>query len=174
MRYDKDLIYHIRRALPWRIVRAYDWIADRFWRGHHILKLSYGYGWADVDTKILYACFDLLAQFVEGEKPFDVLVWDSDNAHKMAAIEIKALHKWWTEERPTRFDPVSVTKCPGRAEAAPDADGHFVMGDYIGTPQEIADWKAACAESHRLEKLWMEEDEAMLHRLIKVRPYLWT
>lgn len=175
----RDISWLIRRALPWWIKRPYDWVADRVWRRFHILKLSYGYGWVDSDTKMLYALFDILTEFMEKERPGEVVDWAAQEDTKTAWAEIQALYKWWKGDRPARKDPLNDIKYPGREEGPPilGKDGKitgYLMGPYKGSPKEIEAWKAACDESGRLEMIWDEEDSFMMARLIKIRQHLWT
>lgn len=175
-----DLSYYIRKAMPWWIRRPYDWVADRVWRRYHILKLSYGYGWMDIEHQLLYANFDLLTSFVEKEFYPGPVDWTHDEEHRRVATEIEVLYKWWKKDRPARVDPIDTATAPRHApwkeakEKDPMGQPLFEQGDCIDPPEVEAAWEKACEESNRLEELWWAEDQAMLHRLIEIRQYLWT
>ena len=65
------------------------------------------------------------------------------------AQEILELYQWWTQRYPSRVDPHNA------------ATGDRESGDWI---EEVV----------RLEQQYLEEDEIMMIRLIKVRSGLWT
>jgi hypothetical protein len=64
------------------------------------------YHWCDKDHVMLHAVFQLLADFVEQEKPDQIVDWNSDPAHKQAWKEIRSLYRWWTQTRPARNSPL--------------------------------------------------------------------
>lgn len=165
------------RWLPRRLEWVWDWIDQRFINRFHILKLSYGYGWRDTDTRLLYAMFDLLTEFVEKEKPFEHVDWSHTLQTKAAAEEFMALYKWWKEERPKRHDPLYDMKAPEREpfkEIIEDGRKFYMIGEYIGDPEKIKTYLAALDGSAKLEEEWYEEDTNMMIRLAKIRSFLWT
>jgi len=54
-------------------------------------------GWHDKDEVLLHAAFQLLTDFVEGERPEKIVDWDFDGQHKVVWAEINSLYKWWTK-----------------------------------------------------------------------------
>ena len=98
-----------------------------------------------------------------------LLPHERNDAQAAAAREIKALYKWWVEERPARKDVI-----------IPDYDrqglGDLGMFDD-DFDQDAPDYKAHL-ESFELQekkdKEWEKEDEDMLVRLMKIRKSLWT
>ena len=57
----------------------------------------------DLDTRILYACFNEFSKLFEYNQKHFVLS-DSDQ-------DLKELYEWWTKTRPNRSDPIdSITK----------------------------------------------------------------
>ena len=131
-------------------------------------------GWHDKDEVLLHAAFQLLADFVEGERPEKIVDWDFDEQHKVAWAEITSLYKWWTKTRPKRRSPLDDKKLkrpPFKFKKIPGSD----MRELV-TPdkKKYAAYYQALEEHARLENEWYEEDQRNLHRLIDVRGFLWT
>lgn len=60
------------------------------------IKSLKNWTWADKDTVILHACFQLLTDFVEKENIDNVPhSWTNDEKSKNARKEIDTLYKWW-------------------------------------------------------------------------------
>lgn len=54
--------------------------------------------WVDKDIIMLYGMMDLLVDFVENEKCFEVIDWENDEAnpaYKEVAKEIREIYDWW-------------------------------------------------------------------------------
>lgn len=131
-------------------------------------------GWCDKDEVLLHAAFQLLVDFVEQEKPGKVIDWNSDKEHKKVWREIRALYKWWTKKRPARKDPLDDKKMkvpPIKFKKIPGTDFSKMV---TPSKKKYAKYYKAAKESTRLEMQWHEEDQLNLHRLIDIRPYLWT
>ena len=131
-------------------------------------------GWHDKDEVLLHAAFQLLTDFVEGERPEKIVDWDFDEQHKVAWAEINSLYKWWTKTRPNRRSPLDAKKLkrpPFKFKKIPGSD----MRELV-TPdrKKYAAYYQALEEHVRLEKEWYEEDQRNLHRLIEIRGFLWT
>lgn len=134
----------------------YDWFRYRIKRYHNIytgLKPS----WYDRDHLLLVASFTILKDFVEKEKPFEYINWNSDEENKKARIEIEALYNWWTKEY------------PAREKVLEDLYSQIDKTNYNSQKN-----KAAYDELNRLEEVWHKKEQENLHRLIEIRSYLWT
>jgi hypothetical protein len=64
--------------------------------------------WHDRDEILLHTTFQVLVDFIEKERPDRVIDWSSDEIHKHAWREMRALYKWWTEVRPARRSPLDT------------------------------------------------------------------
>ena len=130
---------------------------------YNVIKIqSLGPKWHDRDTVLLHAAFQILVDFVEGEKPFAIINWTSDKEHKRARREIAKLYCWWKRIRPARQEAEFNGEIPGR------------FGNPNASAKDCAAWKKYCAESYRLENIWEDEDNRMLCRLVRIRKWLWT
>lgn len=129
-------------------------------------------GWQDREDILLHAAFQCLVDFVEQEIPTDASDWDHDKSTRRALKEMRELYKWWTEERPSRKDPLDAVKAPPfKTKKIPGTDYYEILDhDHI----KYADWDVACEESSKLEQEWLKEDQRNLHRLVKIRLFLWT
>lgn len=180
--------YAIRTEMRdiWGVRQLQDFIwaiRYRTYKKFHVVKMDLKPGYYDIDTRLVHANFCLLAEYVEKEKPFEIIDWDSDDGHKNAAKEIKELYKWWKEVYPNydKHNPLYAedVKCPDK-EFIPhkiDADGDpetYEWKDKPGQEEVVKKFKEACEASWEYEKKQEEEIEANLIRLIKIRKYLWT
>lgn len=126
--------------------------------------------WYDKDTILLHAAFQLLVDFIEQEKPDKIIDWDHDELHRKAWGEIVELYKWWTEERPNRKNPLDEVDHPPDEEYQTTAEGYLIFPSR----EQYPDYYAAFDKFTALENEWFEEDQKNLHRLIEIRPFLWT
>lgn len=177
--------WFVRKTVPrwfsrtWRgyVHDPWYWLKCRIWHRHNVVVIrSLPPTWTDRDERILHAVFQLLVDFVEREEhprgewshlnrtreqlveAYNTAYEECDpeiaagilkTAEKRADdwLEIKALYEWWTVER------------PARKEAPVGPDGYD------------SEWGRA---SNELDAQRDDEDDAMLHRLIDVRGYLWS
>ena len=131
-------------------------------------------GWHDKDQVLLHAAFQLLADFVEQERPEKIVDRSADELHKSAWEEITGLYKWWTKTRPKRRSPLDAKKLkrpPFKFKKIPGSDMRQLV-----TPdkKKYAEYYQAIEAHVRLENEWYAEDQRNLHRLIEVRGFLWT
>ncbi len=131
-------------------------------------------GWHDKDNVLLHAAFQLLVDFVEQEQPDKIVDSSFDEPHRQAWKEIKSLYRWWKETRPARRSPLDDKKLkspPLRFKKIPGSEfSEMVEPDK----KKYAAYYQALKEDARLEQKWYEEDQRNLHRLIEIRPFLWT
>ena len=94
----------------------------------------------------MYASFNILVDFIEKEKAFERVNWDSDIHHKYARNTMKVLYKWWKAVRPAKLKRIE--------------EALFDSGDHTR-------WDVLEEELHK-------EEERALQKLAKVRLYMWT
>ena len=129
--------------------------------------------WVDKDRLILHAAFQLLKDFVELERP-ERLDWGHDERFARAWREIRALHRWWTKTRPRRRDPLDakgLRKPPLRFEPV-HGKPYSKLAAYDVT--KYRPYRRALSKQVAYERRCLNEDQRNLHRLVKVRPFLWT
>ena len=140
-----------------------------------ILKIhSLDKGWCDKDIVMLHALFQLLVDFIEKERPEQIVDWNAYPLYRKAWKEICWLYKWWTETRPARRDPLDekgLKKPPMRWKKIPGSDCKQLV-NY--DKKKYSEYDRALKEYMRLEKKWEDEDQRNLHRLVEVRGFLWT
>lgn len=131
-------------------------------------------GWHDKDNVLLHAAFQLLTDFVELEKPDEIVDWSHDVTHRKAWKEIKSLYKWWNETRPARKSPLDKKGLkipPMKFKKIPGSDNReWIRPDK----KKYAEYYRALKKDQQLEKKCEEEDQRNLHRLIDIRGFLWT
>jgi hypothetical protein len=86
-------------------------------------------------------------------------------------MEIEALYKWWTEQRPKRVDPMEASGWTAYCASQRQAGGSVldILDDDAGV-----DTTPMHHKMNEMEEKYEAEDEAMMIRLIKVRQALWT
>jgi hypothetical protein len=150
---------------------------------YHVVKLDLKPGYHDVTERMVHANFCLLAEYVEKEKPFEHIDWDSDPEHQNAAAEMKALYKWWKEVYPfyEQNDPINAesVKAPRRKFESccvdEDGDPRYYTWEVVEEDKHLEkDFSDACKASRDYEAKQEAEIEANLIRLAKIRPYLWS
>jgi len=109
--------------------------------------------WRDNDNVMLHACFALLADFVENERPFDGMIdWSANEEARAVKAEIETLYKWWKN-----YEDDSMRCTDMERVSPPDASTEdFKMSRWVTVDDNF------------------EEEDKMLHRLINIRRYLWT
>ncbi|MFN7972997.1 MAG: hypothetical protein U0166_11715 [Acidobacteriota bacterium] len=130
--------------------------------------------WIDRDEILLHVAFQVLVDFVDKERPAEVCDWNADARHRKAWSEIASLHRWWTKERPRRkypLDDKSIPHPPMRFVKVPGRAGETLVP---WSRKKYARYDRASKCQLLLERRWHAEDQRQLHRLIEVRPFLWT
>lgn len=181
-----ETIYHKIILFPmWRI-------RDFKWKMLHTYHPKYQYhvfrskrlqpDYYNIETRMLFFNFEMFERFMDrilrGES--DVL-WDYsdcevDEQHGMSQtlidekqarwVEMNELYTWWTETRPNRKE-LEFPKLPEEWGMLA-----VVNEDFENEPR-ILEWKAISKLYHEQETNWLQEDDEMLIRLIKLRHDLW-
>ena len=177
-------IYRFFRKFDW-----FHWVYYRAWNRFHVLKLKYVEpGYHDADTLLIHSMFQVLVNFIELEKPNEIVNWESDPEHKHAWEEMNALYEWWVGERQSRD-----SKNPILQPNIKTPDMHFTPTekkwinpetkkeestskmDFVHDSKEDEEkWEKACEDCTAWEIQCEEEDEIMMKRLIAVRLFMWT
>lgn len=176
----------VKRKIYWPIKhpveKAHYWLVSHvvLSRRYHMLDLRqlhhhehchphkcYHYGWVDVPDKMLFAIFNLLGEYLNGEKPYDLSQHyskeqiDSDGGMKNQQAnleEAKAIYHWWTVGRDQAVD--SRNWYLNRwSEAKKNKD-----------PRKEYYWD----KMKDLDAKFEEKDDEMIARLMRIRRTLWT
>jgi hypothetical protein len=183
-------VYQMTRGQPYRTLRQM-WIAMRDflfpWNKLSIRTLDRS--WHDRTTVIVHANMQILCDFVENEKPFEFIDWESDEGHSHAAAVINDLYNWWNydplardeeafwqsiEGATTLDDLLEVAKLlyPGQPDN-PVVSGINACRKY---QEEKGNYKGNIA--YLCMNFVEEECERIrnekLHDLITIRQFLWT
>lgn len=132
----------------------------------YVLKIeSLSDSFHDSDEVILHACFQTLVNFMEEEKPDTTdWAWSGEESYN-AWQEIQSLYDWWTSKRPNK---------PSFIDDVPDDYMLFTGGSIVWQDDKYPHANEDMKKHHEYSQKMYEEDEANLHRLIKVRRFLWT
>jgi hypothetical protein len=152
----RDLYYVIRC----RLFKRYDLIRTNLAKTH----------WIDKDALILHGMMELLVDYVDGEKCFDIIVWDSEPDHKKAAEEIKAIYAWWKNysNREKQIND-QLTVWHNEFMKRPGDDWEKFNN---GPPSDIESLEHD--KLNKMEEDLRNEEQEMLHRLIDIRRFLWS
>lgn len=167
--------YNIWFTITRPIKRAHYWLISHTIRRYHILDLrqpdEYKYGWQDTDTRILYANFNLLNEFVKHEMPnfYCPTLEECENeqfgfsnkAQRDAYFKILDLHNWWNYER--KIEQFNIDNLR-------DAYHHRKYDQKIRDQETEKMWNSL----QEAETNFADKETDMLINLIKIRRSLWT
>lgn len=160
-----DFWFNLRWRWPiYNISGYWYWLKSHTYCRFHMLDIrsprnEYDWGYLDADSAMFYACFALLKNYVEREKPFEIVDWGWNKEHKKAAKEIKELYDWWVKGRKDEQDEL-------------DRLGEKLYHNWTNRQKRQKDkkWKEYIEQVNALEG----KDQKQLLRLIKIRHFLWT
>lgn len=117
---DHPIRFFIQETLPRKVCvhalmpleNMFYWIRTHTYNRYHIVDLRspqnyYKWGWIDRDQAMVFACFNLLKDFVEKEMSQNCYYHEDENMsydRRAEEAEILALYKWWTVGRRERLD----------------------------------------------------------------------
>lgn len=113
---------------------------------------------------MLHANFQILVDFIEKEKPEEVVNWDYCREHAFVRNEFRSLYYWWKIGRPAAqkyYNRLLREQYPYRKK--------YELNKIIAK-----DGKAGINKLHKFETFLTNKDQRQLHRLIKIRLNLWT
>jgi hypothetical protein len=158
-------------------LRPLYWLRCHTFTRYHIIDIrdeKYRWGWIDRSHAMLLANFKILVEFIEKERPFDVIDWDSDVDHQHARSEMMELYEWWKRGREAEADAVDAFFEEHHRHPAPGDE--FPLG-----PDGMVTWNTGTWDTDENESTWFrmytdleKRDDEMLARLIKIRNFLWT
>lgn len=159
IKHTKKLYYYIRSCL----ITKCHLINTRLKKGH----------WYDTDYRLLYGMMNLFMEFLEKEKPYDRINWNSDDFHKHAKDEMVAINSWWLnyEKRLKNIEDARNDWHDDKfKDCRDDLHGWIDRINEPSTPETERKFQII----QDLEKKLDEEETEMLIRLIKIRKFLWT
>jgi len=157
-----DNLYKIKWWIKGKWERFYCRI--KFGYKPHIIKTglppAYFYG---IDHRMLYGMMSLLVEFIEKEKPFEIVEWESDPEHSNAAKEFTAIYEWWKKY------PDLLKK----EEAASHNWYEYHKKRKLPEFDEKEEMRLLDL-SRQVEVDRYNQEQDMLTRLVKIRLFLWT
>ncbi|MFA5071149.1 MAG: hypothetical protein WC511_02150 [Candidatus Pacearchaeota archaeon] len=112
---------------------------------------------------MLHSVFQILVDFVEKEKPWNYINWESDEGHKKASDTFKKAYAYWKKER-----PVLVKNYKKTVSASVKNFDFRVMTFTTKSDRKLV------ALSVRQEKFIDDQDKKHMMALLDVRKYMWT
>ena len=126
--------------------------------------------WYDRDTILLHAAFRCWLISWNRNGPGRSSTGSKTNCIATRGANSRSFCFGGKKNRPQRRDPLNDVASPPEEAYRLLADGPMIFPDRAKYPE----YYAAMDKSAVLENEWFEEDQRQLHRLIDVRPFLWT
>ena len=127
--------------------------------------------WCDKDHVMLHACFQLLVDFIEQERPQTIVDYRHDRRQRRQWAELRRLYRYWKTERPAMDRRIEAARRRWakdyRCKLVPAREGRgsaLVVTRNNGRAQ---------AHLRRLEGAFERTEDEMLRRLIAIRRHLW-
>ena len=145
--------------------------------------------WYDIDTRMLHANMQLLVDFVEKEHGLTHSDWTWNEGHKQAKVDIDEIYAWWKnypkrqQEIEDSLDKWSEIHKLGIKRKAVlntkdsknlDECAVYELKEEVLDPEKVKEAEVLFEKHHKMEQDLIDEETAMLVKLIKIRGYLWT
>lgn len=146
------------------------------------LKIKTLSGYNDKPEILMHACFQLLVDFIEKEKPGKVINWYHCKEYAKAWRQMLYLYRWWKVIVPNRekiredlFKGLDEPKFETEWKKIDklDENGENLL-QYCPDRKKYKAYYDAIDELNRIEHLWEKEDQRNLLKLVSIRRYMWT
>jgi len=127
--------------------------------------------WCDKDRVMLLACFQLLVNFVEKEKPQNIVDFKHDRNQRAQWKEIQALYKYWKKDRPAEDKHIGEARL--KWSKSIKSRRETIPGENLVTEVLIQEDRKARNHFWKWEDRFEKREEEMLQRLIGIRQHLW-
>lgn len=158
-----------------RLREAWYYIRGLLWDRHHVLKMhTLPPTWCDRSEKMVHAMFQILVDFIDHECSPGHVNWDGQPQDRAAMDEMLEHKRWWQDEAANRDDFRGLGEPPDWDmfdEAKPIEVQGVRYYEMTTPPPEITAYYAA---AHKNEEAFEAELNRRLHRLIELRPFMWT
>jgi hypothetical protein len=155
----------------YKIKYLYSYLRNRFVVKHHLIRTGLRPGWWDTDTRMLYGMMALLVEFIEKEKPEEIVEWDSASDHAHARDEFKAIYGWWKNYPKFQNEISDLLSKWHDCKFGKDYSHDWIKKLNIPDTKEA---KRLFDNLNIAEQRLEEEEQDMLMRLVKIRHFLWT
>ena len=160
------------------------WLRSHTFTKYHIVDCRndyydpspYKWGWYDRSGLLLLANFNILVDFMENERPGEVIAWEETPEHSAAWKELNELYNWWKTGRKAEHEACDAIldgltfKFEDMFKKVEDDKGDYWEFDPPQSELRNTKMRLYSEETDRLEK----KDQEMLHRLIDIRGHMWT
>lgn len=155
------------------------WISELIWPRQKWLTKKVPRHWCDKVELMREVMFEMIVHFVEEE--MDIVSWDWDEevvaGHvtqersdevKQQAYDIRKLYHYIKHVRPALLKEIDAAYPPMREDWLQKGDnGHFTV--------TTTDEENKCYDRvHKLEESLDKQDQQALHKIVDLRPVLWT
>ena len=156
----------------YRIIDIKFWVRNRVFKRHDLIRTGLNKAqWWDIDSKLLYGTMQLLVDYVDKEKCFELINWDGDVDHHHVSNEIKNIYEWWKNYH-NRKQEIEHTLNIWYNYAFDKNIKNF--SDQLNNIKHDETEKKLNKQYYDLEQKLENEETDMLIRFVKIRKYLWT
>lgn len=161
----------VRLEISIVLVRIRDFIyylKCKFWYKYNILKLRDNPRWLDSDSKIELALQKILIDFVEKERLFEIINWESDKKHKEVKRflnEAYFYYKHVKKELEKQLDDL-LTETYGKQSV-------FDFLEEMENLDKNKELQRKGKQIDELEQRIFDNDTEFFIRMIKLRKFLW-
>lgn len=123
-------------------------------------------GYYDPCDRILHACMEeLRTYFEQGAVDID---WESDEGHSKIHAEMKEIYNWWVNIRPNQEELLEKE----HPYVSLPSFGYGFNARHADEPLVI-EWRRVMDIHRKAEDEWINTEQEMLIRLMKIRKSLW-
>jgi hypothetical protein len=128
--------------------------------------------WCDKDRVLLHACFQLLVDFIEQEKPEEFVDYKSTLLLAKEWAELQELYNYWKYDHPKLVKAVdrALSRWHGENKIAAKQEG---SDSSLSFEEASKRGKIAFEKYMSLDDQLQAQEDEMLRRLINVRDQLW-
>jgi len=162
----------------------------RIWRKHNTVRARYlSPTWYDRCDLLPHIMFEILSQFIEQECSAEIVEWHGEHGHKInvngekkyVRDEMQDLYNWWhitynkemKEVEEILWKEVEKHKCKNVWEPT-ENERFFRFTLQFDSPEDDVIWHRCMMAINKLEKITDKKLEVMMHRLVRISPYMWT
>lgn len=128
----------------------------------------------DTPVLVLYGMMNLLVEFVEVEKCFEVIDFDNGEQWKESGNIIKEVYDWW-KDYPNREKEIEISLNNWyKSSFEKNEDFIDAINRRSRSKEETPESKRYSKIHEYLEENLKKEETEMLMKVIKIRDFLWT
>lgn len=140
---------------------------------HDLIRTNLGKtGYHDKPELILHGIMNLVVEFVETERAFELVDFNNGTQWEHAGVTIMEVYEWW-KDRPNREKEVGVSLDNWYNHSVANNGDGIILRINAPRPSSAQAQRYFDIHTHLEDKLRLEDDK-MLGKVIEIRAFLWT